>query len=388
MRRATIIVAAVVLSMSIALPVFAGQPIPEFLDTFAAQSYGGNDGSMDFNGPWIELGETNGPASGFVWVWDHEYCGGGYCLTMGGTHNGAENHGAYRAIDLTGASFVKLSFHDGVRLLDDESDGEAVVQISSDGGDTWKTLDTVDLDREDGQVSFHKKYTITNFASRDTVIRFMITEAEDLNAYWVIDNVAVEATFDTPPTSTTTTSTTEPTVSTTTTSTTEPTVSTTTTSTTEPTVSTTTTSTTKPAETTTTTHPREKEKKNPIGIKAPDETTTTTSRPETSTTTSRVMTTTTEAPAQPGDTVPPADREAMMSKTALAVPAASGTNAMPASMSGDSISQGHHVEPVEAFAAAFLTESGNYGGNLLPSVLLGIVIAVVSLIGLGSRRES
>jgi hypothetical protein len=78
----------------------------------------------------------------------------------------------------------------------------------------------------------------------------------------------------------------------------------------------------------------------------------------------------------------------MMSKTALAVPAASGTNAMPASLTGDSTSQGRHIEPVEAFAAAFLTESGNYGGDLLPSVLLGIVIAVVSLIGLGSRREN
>jgi hypothetical protein len=140
--------------------------------------------------------------------------------------------------------------------------------------------------------------------------------------------------------------------------------------------------------TTTTTHPREKERKNPSGVNTPDETTTTTSRPETSTTTSRATTTTTEEPAQAGDAIPPADRETMMSKTALAVPAASGTNAMPASMSGDSIPQGHHVEPVEAFAAAFLTESGNYGGNLLPSVLLGIVIAVVSLIGLGSRRES
>ena len=89
-----------------------------------------------------------------------------------------------------------------------------------------------------------------------------------------------------------------------------------------------------------------------------------------------------------GDAVPPADRETMMGKTALAVPAASGTNAMPASMTSDSVPEGQYLEPVEVFAAAFLTESGSYGGNLIPSVVLGIVIAVVSLIGLGSRRES
>jgi hypothetical protein len=385
MKRTSTILATVVVSLSFALPAFAGQSIPEFLDTFAEQSYGGNDGSMDFNGPWIELGEANGPESGFVWVWDHEYCGGGYCLKMGGTDSDAENHGAYRAIDLTGASDAQLSFDDGVQLLDDDSDGEAAVQISADGGDTWTTLDTIDLEREDGSVSLHKKYTITSFASRDTMIRFKITEAEDLDAYWIIDNVMVEATLDTPPTSTT--STTKPSATTTTTSTTKPSATTTTTSTTKPSATTTTTSTTKPSATTTTTHPRVKEQKNQSGVNTPDETTTTTSRPETSTTTSRATTTTTEPPAQAGDAVPPANREMMMSKAALAVPAASGTNAMPASMSDDSVSQGHHVEPVEAFAAAFLTESGNYGGNLLPSVLLGIVIAVVSLIGLGSRRE-
>lgn len=376
MRRATTIAAALVLSMSIAVPVFAGQPIPDFLDSFTEQSYDGNDGSMEFNGPWIELGEENGPESGFVRVWDHEYCAGGYCLKMGGADKDAKNHGTYRALDLTGASYARLSFDDSVQILDDESKGTAVVQISSDGGDTWKTLDTINLDTDEGSVSLHKKYTITSFASRDTVIRFTIEEAENLNAYWIIDNVVVEATFDTPPTSTTTTTTTTPTASTSTTST------------TKPAGTTTTTSTTKPTESTTTTHPREKEKRSPDGAKPPDETTTTTSRPETTTTTPRATTTTTVAPAPVDDAMPPADRETMMSKTALAVPAASGTNAMPASMTADSTSLGRHIEPVEAFAAAFLTESGDYGGNLLPSVLLGIVIAVVSLIGLGSRRES
>jgi hypothetical protein len=77
----------------------------------------------------------------------------------------------------------------------------------------------------------------------------------------------------------------------------------------------------------------------------------------------------------------------MMGKTALAVPAASGVTAMPATMSGDSTAGGLHIEPLAAFAAAFTTESGNYGGNLVPSVLLGIVIAVVSLLGISSRRE-
>jgi hypothetical protein len=60
---------------------------------------------------------------------------------------------------------------------------------------------------------------------------------------------------------------------------------------------------------------------------------------------------------------------------------------MPASLEDEPAAGRHHIEPLEAFAAAFMTESGKYGGNLIPSVLLGIVIAVVSLLGISSRRE-
>jgi hypothetical protein len=77
----------------------------------------------------------------------------------------------------------------------------------------------------------------------------------------------------------------------------------------------------------------------------------------------------------------------MPNRTALAMPSGSMTAAMPISMGGDAAQLGHHVEPVEVIAAAFFTETGNYGGNLLPSIALGILIAIVSLIGIDSRRE-
>jgi hypothetical protein len=381
MRRIGTVLSVMAVGWTLAVPALATQSIPEFYDTFAEQSYDGKDGTLDFDGPWIEKGENNGPTSGFVRVWPHEYCGGGYCLKMGGSDENAAGHGAYRAVDLTGATTAMLSFEDGVQLLDDDSDGTAVVQISADGGSSWRTLDTINLDRDDGAVSFHKKYNIKDSSSSDTVIRFKITDAEDLDAYWIIDNVAIEATFETTTTTTTTTEPPKPTSTTT-----EPPKPTSTT--TEPPEPTTTTSTTEARETTTTTHPRDKETKKPEKPEPPEETTTTTARPNT-TTTSRVVTTTTkEPPAILGSGVPPADRETMMGKTALAVPAASGTTAMPASLTGDPAAGRPHIEPLAAFAAAFLTESGNYGGNLIPSVILGIVIAVVSLIGISSRKES
>ena len=37
--------------LSTALPAFANVPLSEFLDTLGQQTFGGNDGSLDFNGP-------------------------------------------------------------------------------------------------------------------------------------------------------------------------------------------------------------------------------------------------------------------------------------------------------------------------------------------------
>jgi hypothetical protein len=371
MRRATTTtLAALALIWTVALPATAGQPVPGLFDTFKQQTYAGNDGSKEFSGPWIEIGENDGPNSGFVWVWNHEYCSGGYCFKMGGSDVGAEGPGASRALDLSSAISAELRFDMGRQLLDDGSEGAAVVQISPDGSDTWSILESISLDTEDGEVSFHRNYPITEFATENTVIRFKITEAEKLDTYWIIDNVLVEATFEKPPSSTTSTTRT-------------PTTKTpaTTTTTTKPHEATTTTTSTKPRETTTTTEPRE----TTTTSTEPPVTTTTTL--ETTSTTSPRFATSTESHVAVGDGLSADDHEAMMGKAALAVPAALGTTAMPASATGDSTPDGHHIEPIEAFAVAFLTESGDYGGNLIPSVVLGIVIAVVGIVGISSRKE-
>ena len=333
MRRAALLVGLTLLGTMIALPAFATTPDSTYLDTFGTQSFGGNDGDRDFSGPWIEMGESNGPTVGYVWVWDHPYCDGAFCLKMGGIDQEAAGHGAYRAVDLTGATWAKFSFKYGFEALDDDSEGSAVVQVSPDGGGSWTTLETVDLDSDDRGLEDSKSFDITEWATSVTLIRFMITEAENLELYWLIDNVTVQATFE----GTSTTTTAPPT-----------------------TVSTS----TKPKATTSTT---------------------TTTQPRTTTTMPR--TTTTTVPPVPGVDVPSEDHDTMMDKKGLAIVQATPPMAMPAiATSGDSESF-QHAEPVEALAAAFFTDSGNYGGNLLPSIALGIVIAVVTLLGIGSRKE-
>ncbi|RLE16827.1 MAG: hypothetical protein DRJ28_00710 [Actinobacteria bacterium] len=77
----------------------------------------------------------------------------------------------------------------------------------------------------------------------------------------------------------------------------------------------------------------------------------------------------------------------MINKSGLAVTAAMPRIAVPTSAVEGSTQARTHAEPVEALAAAFFTHAGSYGGNLLPSIALGIVIAVVCLLGIGSRKE-
>ena len=144
--------------------------------------------------------------------------------------------------------------------------------------------------------------------------------------------------------------------------------------------------------TTTTTEPE------PTTTTVPPTTTTTTMtavtttivRTETTTTTKPNRTvetsTTTTAPVERHE-VSPEDHHTMMDKTDLAIVASMPPMALPTSLTQDGEGEVPHAEPVEALAAAFFTESGSYGGNLLPSVVLGVIIAVLTLAGIGHRNQ-
>ncbi len=97
----------------VALPAFASAPESTFLDTFATQSYSGNDGTHNFSGPWTEVNEGNGPTAGDVSVSNHRYCDGAWCLKIGGTGSGITGRGVKRAVDLAEATWAQLEFEYG-----------------------------------------------------------------------------------------------------------------------------------------------------------------------------------------------------------------------------------------------------------------------------------
>lgn len=81
------------------------------------------------------------------------------------------------------------------------------------------------------------------------------------------------------------------------------------------------------------------------------------------------------------------DHDTMVEKDSLTVTAVLPPTAMPDSHSGDPSTLTPRAQPAEMIAVAFFAESSSYGGNLLPAIGLGIVIAVVSLLGVDTRKR-
>lgn len=286
------------LGATIAIALFLGSATAlavvyeSYRDEFNGSGFTGSDGTLQWKGPWSEIGEGDGPAAGWVHVDPEGYCVGGPCLHLWG--EGEElTIGVVRHADTSVFSAAEVCFHfkylNNPDILD--SGATALVQVSADAGQKWTTITSYDLgDSHNGP--HHPSIDVTEWISEAFAIRFLVTGVLGGEAF--VDDVEIKGELkSTGSTTTTSTSTTTTQPKETTTTTTKPEPTTTTTkprpSTTTTTRATTTTTTTTVADTTTTTRPE----------------------PATTTTTMPDTTTTTEAPAlatggdSPADGPPP-----------------------------------------------------------------------------------
>ncbi len=129
-------------------------------DRFNTVSYGNNDGSVDWTGDWVEVGEADGPASGDLSV-----------VNFNAQLRVRDNDVSIeRQADLSGAISAQLSFDYKRAKLDDASDYIAL-EISADGGANWTELDRF-AGPADDEVLQATAYDVTDFAAVDTKIRF------------------------------------------------------------------------------------------------------------------------------------------------------------------------------------------------------------------------
>jgi hypothetical protein len=216
---------AVLALLALMIPaVGAGAPETEnYRDDFGSGGYTGNDGSLDFSGPWAEFGDpVSGPDGGNVHI-GPEYCSNNECVHIEGGEGldpglVLTSFGLSRTADLSVFSSAELCFD--IQIIPqtgmlETTNAELWVQVHD--GTRWHTIKEYDLSQATEQ---HKTLDVTEYMSSSFRVRFKVPNAVEAgltglelfyNGYTTIDRVEITGTL-TPPstTSTSTTSTSTP----------------------------------------------------------------------------------------------------------------------------------------------------------------------------------
>lgn len=190
-RRSLAAGSIVALFFNFLFPAIGGaETLRIYEDRFSNQSFGGSDGTASWAGPWIEIGESDGPASGAIDVQTNGQCHTGRCLRIG--KNGSDDASVLRAFDSSGASSVILTF-DYRRQFNSSGPGSggagSIVLAASSDGTTWTTMDTFALAINDGSQQ-EASYDLTAYAGSAAAIRFALIGGLD-ESHINIDNVSL-----------------------------------------------------------------------------------------------------------------------------------------------------------------------------------------------------
>jgi uncharacterized protein (DUF2141 family) len=140
-----------------------------FKDTFTTASFSNNDGSLSWNGSWIEYDTAGtGVSSGNVTV-GTPYSG--YLILRDNPDTGTQPSAARQA-NLSGFASATLSFDFHTRAGVDADDA-VVVEVSKDGGTSYTVLET--LTGITGQVISSRSYDISAFIASNTRVRFRVS---------------------------------------------------------------------------------------------------------------------------------------------------------------------------------------------------------------------
>jgi peptidase C25-like protein len=155
-------------------------------DNFGTASYSNNDGNNNWSAAWSEVDSAGaGPSSGAIQIVSGE-------LRMQDGVSGVPS--LEREADLSGSpgldlvqAFLTFTFRTSNTL---ESQDEISVDISSDGGGNWTTLETFSDDS-----SGSRSYNITQHIANNTRVRFIITGGNNsysqADEFFFVDNLQI-----------------------------------------------------------------------------------------------------------------------------------------------------------------------------------------------------
>lgn len=337
------------------------QSAETYRDAFVSVSFGGNDGSRSFAGPWRERGEADGPGAGTIRVVADDRCRGGtgQCLRIGTDTGALDPYAVDRSADLGAAEDATLRFS-WRRRSQGQASGSVAVRISANGGTSWTTLMTLPLAGSQKQQA--ETIDIGPWMSPTTTIRFD-GQGSSANGYIHFDDVEIAASV--VPTVTTTTA---------------PTPSTTTTTTIGPG----TTTTTIPASTSTTTT---------TTTLAGSSTTTSIADSTSSTSTTSPSATTTDAGSTPTATAGDQTQTTTSPETQNPAPT-EGTTAEPGADSPDELTAAPGSDSAQTSAAGL--EEAQAPSNearlgillVVQMIALGLLIGILTMAGVGRSDQS
>jgi len=163
-------------------------------DEFTSNTYTGNNGTGTWSVNWTE-GNQYGDASvstvntGTFQVAQNSSCAGRirYCLRVDPDSVG--NY-VYRQVNLSGFVSVWLSFYRNNLLNSNLGTSEQVqLQISSNGGASWTTLQTYTSKAFTGAAT--DSFDISAYASSNTRIRFLVNQYQTGTRYIYFDNIEI-----------------------------------------------------------------------------------------------------------------------------------------------------------------------------------------------------
>jgi hypothetical protein len=187
----------------------------QYRDDFGNGNYSGNDGSLDFSGPWSEFGDTGGPGGGNVHI-GPEYCSNNECLHIEGGEGVLNlglvttSYGVQRAADLSMFTTAELCFD--IQVIPQEGITTAELWVQVYDGSRWVTIKEFDLAQS---TNHHKTLDVTSYLSEAFQVRFKVPNAVEsgllgldlfYNGYTTIDRVEIYGEMAAATTTTTSTS--------------------------------------------------------------------------------------------------------------------------------------------------------------------------------------
>ena len=154
-------------------------------DEFNTASFSGSDGSLDWSGDWIEVGESNGATSGDIRVTSDQSA---YQLRIRDNDNGGE--GVQRVADLSSFSAAALGLDYRRQGLDNSNDYVALYISANGTSGPWTELDRfAGAATDSGYQSV--QYDISSYISSQTAIRLLSSSTNGGTDTVYFDNIEI-----------------------------------------------------------------------------------------------------------------------------------------------------------------------------------------------------